>query len=162
MKIAIALSGLIVLLGCQTKSPPQEKAATAQANATTAEAKPAVVALKTDEILACDRRSVLYDPSQHKHVEPVFPKAMTMRPGDVGYVNMLVSAGGRVYVNGYTQVHEKQDDQNTLMVKRATEGFLVDCDSPELDLWLNEGSESPASISDLIPVVGHIDVKRKK
>lgn len=65
-------------------------------------------------------------------------------------------------MNGYTQVHDKTDEKNVVLIKRVTDGFIIDCDSPEMDLWLNEGADQPADMSDLIPVVGHIDVKPNK
>ena len=124
-------------------------------------AAPAPVALSTDEILACDRRSVLYDPAAHKIAEQS-PSSETrtavMKPGDEGWIVGLTSSKGHVFVNMFDKAVPKPDSVHTVMVRRVTEGFLVDCNSPELWVYLDDNRDP----GDLIPVVGHLQVKPTK
>lgn len=156
----------ILLAGCGTK-PDTVVQKTQPTQAVPAQAAvpvtPAAIALATNDVLACDRRSILYDPSKHvARPDPPKQHAASMKPGDTAWINMLTSAGGHVYVNPYDVIESEPSWEMTVQIKRVTDGFLIDCDSPELWLWLNEGSTSPRPVSDLIPVVGHMDVKLRK
>ncbi len=162
----LSLIAVMLLCGCsnpkqpptsvQTQSPPTSSAATPLS-------RPAVLPLSTEDILHCDRRSVLYDQSKHKkEPEPPKVRARNMQPGDTGYISFLTSKGGKIYVADSMEVKSAAEEGSTTMIRRVTDGFLADCDSPELLVWLDEGADYHASIDDLIPVIGHIDVKPRR
>jgi hypothetical protein len=150
---------LLVATALATGCKPHPKLAGAPAAT-----EPAVVALSTADVLACDRRSVLYDESRHKPDRAPEPEVLAgdMRPGETGYVAGLTSDNGRVYVNRFSRVAGRPGEIRTAMVRRVTDGFLADCDSPELWVFVNEGASYRVGREDLIPVVGHIDVKARK
>lgn len=119
------------------------------------------LAIPTDDILACDRRSILYDSSKEKkEAKPEDDlRVLYLRGGDVAYTNMLVSSKKRTYVNMYQKYSLKPDADHPIKIQRVTEGFLIDCDSAQIWIDLNDTRESPVVDRLLIPVVGHIDVK---
>lgn len=128
MKIAFLTVAIFLTFGCSRKaqapSVKPDSAPVAQANPA-----PPADAMSTDDMLRCDRRSILFDPSKQPKPKPV--------KGD-------------------------SEESYTVMVRRVTGGFLADCDSPELWIFLNDAAESPSPIEALIPVVGHIDVKPRR
>ncbi len=153
---------MLLILGVSACSRPAPKpsstviTATGQPPAVTT----APTAISTDEVLRCDRRSVLYDQSKHPKT-PEAPRmyAMHLKPGESGYIYALTSKGGKVYVNGRDEIRSAPDQMYTTMIRRVSDGFLADCDSPELWVWLDEGAEVHADPANLTPVIGHIDVK---
>ena len=119
-------------------------------------------ALTQEEILACDRRSVLYEPRKPEAPNPPEqepPRAFSMKPGDSAYIVGLDSFNRRLYVNRYARISAAPDQTHSTMVRRVTDGFLADCDSPELWVFPQEGDVEGAVY---VPVVGHIDVKPRR
>lgn len=121
--------------------------------------------LLTADVMACSRRSTLFDESKEKkdkkpekEEEEVYPEAGSLQVGEGGYIFGLYSSAGRVYVNRVTSVYPKPSGIYTIRVMRVADGLLVACDK----LWVivNEGSEHPSRIEDLIPVVGKLLAKK--
>lgn len=162
MKIAFLTVAIFLTFGCSRKaqapSVKPDSAPVAQANPA-----PPADAMSTDDMLRCDRRSILFDPSKQPKPKPVNEvKAADLVPGQTAWVNTLVSNKGKLYVNKFNTIKGDSEESYTVMVRRVTGGFLADCDSPELWIFLNDAAESPSPIEALIPVVGHIDVKPRR
>jgi hypothetical protein len=164
MRFSFVLFAVLAMLGCtaKPKSPSAKAVAAAPAASAKTQSSPESLALATSEVLACDRTSILYDPSEHKKAPDERRRAGSLAEGETAWVNMLYDVKGHVYVNKYTHVESKATEENALQVRRVNAGFLVDCDSPDLYVFLDEKSEVPAAPGDLIPVVGHFQKPRRK